>query len=110
MGIKELSDVLKECTNLRQSIKIQQSSGLRDPIPDLLCTLPTKDVCDELVCCYMRTFELIYRIVHIPSFWKDYQQFWAQPQSVPRHFVMKLLLILALGTTFYSDQSGSQNI
>jgi hypothetical protein len=65
-------------------------------------TLPTKAVCDELIACYLRTFEPLYRIIHIPSFWKEYDRLWesGQPSSLPTVSLVKLTLILAIGTTF----------
>ncbi|QQK40079.1 C6 transcription factor, putative [Penicillium digitatum] len=101
----EFASIFKDCRHLRQAIKAQESVRLNHPVPDLLSTLPSRAVCDVLVDAYLRTFELIYRIVHIPSFWEEYRLLWAQPQSTSTHFLMKLVLILALGTTFYPDRS-----
>ncbi|PWY77641.1 C6 zinc finger domain protein [Aspergillus eucalypticola CBS 122712] len=100
----ELAAQIKELHYLRGSVKAAQSPRLNDPVPDLLSTIPTRSVCDELVQCYLRTFESIYRIVHIPSFNKEYQQFWDHPPATPTPFLMKLALILAIGTTFHPQR------
>ncbi|OXN27035.1 hypothetical protein CDV57_04237 [Aspergillus fumigatus] len=101
----EFASIFKDCRQLRQAIKDQESVRLNHPVPDLLGTLPTQAVCDVLVNAYLRTFELIYRVIHIPSFWKEYRQLWTQPQSTATSFLMKLVLILALGTTFHPDRN-----
>ncbi|KAH1489173.1 hypothetical protein KXX42_001451, partial [Aspergillus fumigatus] len=101
----EFASIFKDCRQLRQAIKDQESVRLNHPVPDLLGTLPTQAVCDVLVNAYLRTFELIYRVIHIPSFWKEYRQLWTQPQSTTTSFLMKLVLILALGTTFHPDRN-----
>ncbi|EPS26295.1 hypothetical protein PDE_01231 [Penicillium oxalicum 114-2] len=106
----EVAGILKDCRHLRQTMKAQESVRLNHPVPDILSTLPTQEVCDSLVDAYLRTFELIYRIVHIPTFWEDYRRFWTQPQSTSTHFLMQLVLILALGTIFYSDRSKRVNL
>ncbi|CAG8906179.1 unnamed protein product [Penicillium egyptiacum] len=106
----EFASIFKDCRHLRQAIKAQESVRLNHPGPDLLSTLPTQAVCDVLVDAYLRTFELIYRVIHIPSFWEEYRQLWAQPQSTSTHFLMKLVLILALGTTFYPDRSNKAHL
>ncbi|KAL1981213.1 hypothetical protein VTN96DRAFT_2965 [Rasamsonia emersonii] len=106
----ELTSILKDCRNLRHLAKAQQSVKLNDPVPDLLGTIPARAVCDELVHAYLRTFELVYRIVHIPSFWKDYHQFWEHPQSTPTPFLMRLVLMLAIGTAFYPDRGDFERI
>ncbi|PYH72901.1 uncharacterized protein BO88DRAFT_172321 [Aspergillus vadensis CBS 113365] len=100
----ELTAQIKELHHLRGSVKAAQSPRLNDPVPDLLSTIPSRSVCDELVQCYLRTFESIYRIVHIPSFNKEYQQFWDHPPATPTPFLMKLALILAIGTTFHPQR------
>ncbi|EAW12954.1 fungal specific transcription factor domain-containing protein [Aspergillus clavatus NRRL 1] len=101
----EFASIFKDCRQLRQVIKDQESVRLNHPVPDLLGTLPAQSVCEVLVNAYFRTFEPIYRVIHVPSFWKEYRQLWTQPQSTPTHFLMKLVLILALGTTFYPDRN-----
>ncbi|KGO37823.1 Transcription factor, fungi [Penicillium expansum] len=106
----EFASIFKDCRHLRQAMKAQESVRLNHPVPDLLSTLPTQAVCDVLVDAYLRTFELIYRVIHIPSFWEEYRQLWAQPQSTSTHFLMKLVLILALGTTFHSDSDQSNRV
>ncbi|KAL4738619.1 hypothetical protein BDV11DRAFT_131445 [Aspergillus similis] len=106
----DLTNVVKECRALRKSIKSHRAVALDDPVPDLRTTIPAQPVCDELVQCYLRTFEPIYRVLHIPSFWESYRIFWTEPQSSPMSFLMKLVLILAIGTVFYRDStSGFDN-
>lgn len=106
----EFAGIFKDCRQLRKVMKAQESVRLNHPVPDLLSTLPSRAVCDDLIDAYLRTFELIYRVIHIPTFWEEYRRFWAQPQSTSTHFLMKLVLILALGTTFYPDRSNRMHL
>lgn len=103
----ELTNIIKETRSLRKTAKAQEAVQLNEPFPDLLGTLPAKAICNELVHAYFRTFESIYRIVHVPTFWKEYNLFWEEPnmQPLPIHFRMKLVLILSIGTTFFSESS-----
>jgi hypothetical protein len=106
----DLTNMVKECRALRKSIKSHRAVALDDPVPDLHNTIPSQPVCEELVQYYLRTFEPIYRVLHIPSFWESYRVFWTEPQSLPKSFLMKLVLILAIGTVFYPDStSGIDN-
>ncbi|PWY94079.1 C6 zinc finger domain protein [Aspergillus sclerotioniger CBS 115572] len=100
----ELTAQTKDMRDLRRSVKMQQTPRLNDPVSDLRDTIPARSVCDELVQCYLRTFEGVYRILHIPSFMKEYQQFWDQPRTTATPFLMKLALVLSIGTTFRSEQ------
>jgi hypothetical protein len=65
--------------------------------------LPSRDVCDALVDCYFRTFERIYRIMHIPSFKKDYDIFWNSGNRHDPMFLVQLKLVLAIGCATYDD-------
>jgi len=56
----------------------------------------------------MRTFELIYRVVHIPTFRAEYEQYWDQPRSVATSFSIKLGLILTVGIVFDVENQEKQ--
>lgn len=47
--------------------------------------LPNKAVCDRLVASYLNTSETIYRILHAPTFFEQYELFWRASCS-PSHF------------------------
>ena len=102
-GAEDLVKMLRNCQTLRATVKAQQMVKLNDPIPDILSEIPSRNICDLLVSQYFRTFELVFRVLHVPSFWKEYHQFWEQPYAASTCFVMKLILVLAIGTTFHDD-------
>ncbi|RAL14450.1 uncharacterized protein BO97DRAFT_441478 [Aspergillus homomorphus CBS 101889] len=97
----ELANLIKECRNLRKSVKKEQSLKTNDPVSDLRNSIPARDVCDELVRCYMDTFEPVYRVLHLPTFGKEYQRFWEEPSAKVTPFLIKLTLVLAIGITFH---------
>ncbi|KAL2812948.1 hypothetical protein BJX63DRAFT_233465 [Aspergillus granulosus] len=103
-ALDDVKSILKECRDLRQSIKSQKSVRLSDPLPNVRSTLPSREECDQLVECYLRTFEPIYRVIHVPSFWTEYDEFWRDPQSNLSPFLAKFVLILAIGTVFRSGE------
>lgn len=94
---KSLADIRK----LRHRIKGRQAPRLADPAPGLLSDLPTREICNELVQHYLRTLGMIYRVLHVPTFNQEYERFWEDPQSASRGFVLKILLILAIGSIFH---------
>ncbi|RSL99376.1 hypothetical protein CEP52_009742 [Fusarium oligoseptatum] len=98
----DLLETLQEARNLRFALKKQNAATLEQPIRDLRETLPVKETCDDLIRCYLRTFEPMYRIIHVPSFWNEYSQVWVgeHASTLQPVFFIKLTLILALGTTF----------
>lgn len=62
---------------------------------DLMTFLPDRGTLDQMVECYLRNFESTYRILHIPSFRKEYEAFSSDPQTVRPEFLIILLLICA---------------
>ncbi|KAK1139165.1 hypothetical protein N8T08_001221 [Aspergillus melleus] len=102
---------IKECRGIRHAVKARQSFQPNEPVPGLQASIPARPICDELVEGYLRTFEPIYRILHLPSFWREYNHFWAQRSSssptTSTAFLMKLVLILAIGTVFHPQRGKS---
>lgn len=64
----------------------------------LIILIPPRGVVDELIDLYMTYIEPTLRILHIPSFYRDLDLFWAQKESpamVSPAFAAQLLLILS---------------
>lgn len=60
--------------------------------------LPCRRVVEELIGLYLTHIESVYRILHLPSFVRELDEFWTQkdnPDMVSPAFVVQLLLILA---------------
>lgn len=67
--------------------------------------LPQKEVCDKLVRTYIDTSETIYRILHVPTFMKEYTMYWdGKLQS--ESFLPKLLSVLATASRFDTKSRG----
>lgn len=67
--------------------------------------LPKKDVCDRLVKTYVDTSETIFRIVHIPTFMKEYSLYW-EGRLQSETFLPKLLSILSTASRFDTKSKG----
>lgn len=65
--------------------------------------LPTKDIVDDLVDCYLRTIETVYRILHIPTFRRNYEALWLSDTTPDMGFLIQLKLVLAIGAATYDD-------
>lgn len=82
----------------------------------LLNLLPQKELADPLVQTYVDNLESTYRILHLPSFWEEYANFWNAPQEGRPAFAAILLLILATAycvkevdsSTFRGDSSAGR--
>lgn len=76
-----------------------KDTGQEDKLPAndeaLINLLPQKEVADQLVQIYINNFESTYRVLHLPSFWDEYSDFWNAPREGRSAFAVILLLILA---------------
>lgn len=68
--------------------------------PEVSSLIPQQGTCDLLLELYVDTFESAIRILHIPSFYQGYRQYWDNPDSISDAFLCKLLLAMAIGTLF----------
>ncbi len=58
--------------------------------------LPAKERADALLQEYFDTFETTYRVLHVPTFYRRYEQFWANPDDSTTEFVVQLLLVMGI--------------
>ena len=92
---------MQKCKYLARVIKSRRAP----PWPSPPTTdLPPKDIADKLVDCYIRTIESVYRILHLPSFRRDYEAIWASNTEPDIQFLVQLKLVLAIGGTTYDDE------
>lgn len=52
---------------------------------------------------YVSRFESAFRILHIPSFWTEYEQYWNSPQEASSVLQFKITLVIAIGSSIYRD-------
>lgn len=63
--------------------------------------VPARNVADELLQLYLDSFETTFRVLHIPTFMKQYFDYWDNPQKPDVAFVAQLLAVLAAGSCFH---------
>lgn len=92
---------MEKCKALARCIKARRMRSL----PDLPASqLPPRDLADQLVNAYLRTTESIYRILHVPTFRRQYDALWlgdGKPADV--EFDAQVRLVLAIGAVTYDD-------
>lgn len=119
-GSSQAAPKLQKCKSLARLIKTRRAPTWPcPPTPDL----PPKDLADKLVENYLQTVESLYRVLHVPSFRRDYEAIWTScppmnntnPGQSHSHkasttttktaaaFLVQLKLVLALGALTYDD-------
>lgn len=90
-----LERLQNDCKVMQARYKKNEAKSWKEPPPDLVDCVPEKTVTDSFVKLYFNTFEKTYHILHEPTFWSDYDEFWKSPRDSKPGFVPVLLLILA---------------
>jgi hypothetical protein len=84
--------------------RVLKSSRLLLPTisPEALNSLPQKAACDALLAGYLRTFEGVFRVLHVPSFRKEYDDYWSGVGHEKPSVLLKVMLVCAIGVPFYT--------
>lgn len=93
-----MGDFLQKCKDISRCSKVGRPSRLLSG-PEFGLASLSREVADAMVNLYFRSFESTYRILHIPSFWIEYRNYWDHPQSVTTKLRLKILLVIAIGSS-----------
>lgn len=91
---------IARCKMLARFIKVRRSPAwpaLRNS------PLPEKSVADALVKNYLENMELLYRVLHIPTFQERYNALWTSDTTPDPAFLVQVKLVLALGAVTYDE-------
>ncbi|PWY92646.1 hypothetical protein BO70DRAFT_357790 [Aspergillus heteromorphus CBS 117.55] len=96
-----LSALRPDLIRVRKGVWKKKPLNMPFPVPttaSLITMLPSRSAVDELVILYCTYIESTHRILHVPSFLRELEEFWAQresPDMISPVFVVQLLLVLA---------------
>ncbi|KFA69820.1 hypothetical protein S40285_02432 [Stachybotrys chlorohalonatus IBT 40285] len=90
---------MHKCKSLARVIKANRKPKDLEPSP-----LPLKSLADELLDCYLRTSETVHRVLHVPTFKRDYEAFWVSDTEPDPAFLIQIKLVLAIGAATHDDR------
>jgi hypothetical protein len=106
---KEYTDMKKYKTELWSRETQAHQREFREQAFKLKEMVPKKEVADHLLQLYLDTFETTYRVLHTPTFLKQYAEYWNESQPTDMSFVAQLLAIMAAGSCFYVPPPGQDH-
>ncbi|VUC26324.1 unnamed protein product [Clonostachys rosea] len=107
--LEEIGDLLQKCKVLAQRLKTgRPSKSLGGAGFDL--RPPSREMADTMVDLYCTSFESVYRIVHVPSFRSEYQQYWENPESATANQCLKILLVISIGSSLHDDGNATTGL
>lgn len=63
----------------------------------MIRALPSRHACDSMIQQYLDTVEGTHRLLHIPTFRRELDTFWASPMQVGYEWLAQMLLIVYIG-------------
>ncbi|KGO67494.1 Transcription factor, fungi [Penicillium italicum] len=106
---KDFSEMKKFKTELWSRETQDHQREFREQAFKLDEMVPQRNVADHLLQLYLDTFETTYRILHTPTFLRQYADYWANTQPVDMAFVAQLLAVMAAGSCFYVPLPGQDD-
>ncbi|KAJ4337795.1 hypothetical protein N0V95_008227 [Ascochyta clinopodiicola] len=102
--VNKSTELYKTVNELKTVGRILKSARVLLPTisPETVDSLPPKTTCDVLVDGYLRTFEGVFRVLHVPSFRKEYEDYWSGRITDKPSVLLKIMLVCAIGVPFYS--------
>ncbi|CAG8250370.1 unnamed protein product [Penicillium salamii] len=99
---KEVGDLLRRSKDIARRFKAwRPSRSSMNPQIDLVT--PPRDQADIMANLYLGSFESTHRVLHIPSFWAEYETFWDNPASASIELRLKILLVIGIGSSIHPD-------
>lgn len=94
------------CRAASRTIKTKETSSCH-ATAELKDIIPTREEADRFVQTYLRTFQTVFGIIYVPSFRRDYQDFWNDADSVSQEFVIILMAVICIGSASCPEDSAS---
>lgn len=105
----KLERLFYQCKHLAQKLK-QNDPGRSITQSGSSLFLSSKSWADQMAQLYVTRFESAFRILHIPSFWVEYDEFWKSPEGASMALQCKVKLVIAIGSSLYRDAADADNI
>lgn len=97
----ELRHIYSKCRAVGEKIERRLTV---DRAPETIGTrVPERLLADEFLEGYFHYFEGWLRVLHVPTFRRDYENYWEQPGTASETFILQLQICLALGITTHKD-------
>ncbi|KAL1909129.1 hypothetical protein Sste5344_005011 [Sporothrix stenoceras] len=90
----------------REKRKQDREERFSQPDPELEALLPDRTEMNVLINIYLDQFEQVYRIVHIPSFKRDYTAFWEPGAKRTPAFTALLLSMMSISSCLRGNPTG----
>ncbi|KAJ5915809.1 hypothetical protein N7454_010950 [Penicillium verhagenii] len=68
---------------------------------EMLADIPARSIADRFISRFLTTFEPSIVVIHVPTFCKEYEEFWKNPHEMSFTWIALLYAILALSISLF---------
>ncbi|KAF2490666.1 hypothetical protein BU16DRAFT_160062 [Lophium mytilinum] len=98
----EIRASLQKCKLLAKSMKTTRPSRCFS-FPAPIFSATEKDLADQMAHLYTSRFESAFRILHMPSFRNEYEEYWRNPSEAAGALQFKVQLVIAIGSSLHRE-------
>ena len=107
----EVQRLLHPCKIFARGMKaFRPSRSIPGPAVPNLSMLLDRDFANRMTQLYISRFESAFRILHVPSFWTEYEQYWRNPTETSSAVQFKIKLVIAIGSSLYRSGSDTDMV
>ncbi|KAI1856941.1 uncharacterized protein JN550_013577 [Neoarthrinium moseri] len=105
-SVQQVRALLQQCKNLSKTLKTTRPGRFLSH-PESVAY--TRDAADHLARLYISHFESVFRILHVPSFWSEWENYWADPAAAMDVTTLRVQLVVAIGSELSGDEQPSSS-
>ncbi|KAF7596250.1 hypothetical protein BBP40_002783 [Aspergillus hancockii] len=68
--------------------------------------IPPRNIAETLVYAFVRTFESVFRILHVPTFLHECNNYFTTPETASDEFMITLMLVMSIGIGLCPEITG----
>lgn len=99
----QMGHLLQKCKDIARKLKVGRPSRSLSR-PGFNLALPSREVADKMVSLYFQSYESTHRILHVPTFWNEYEGYWRDAESATTDLRLKILLVIGIGSSLHEQE------
>ncbi|KAI0517082.1 fungal-specific transcription factor domain-containing protein [Xylaria bambusicola] len=102
-----IHSLLQECKQMSQGVKVSRPGRLLS-CPEPIVSSPA--MADHLINLYESNIEIVFRILHRPSFRNEYDRYKLDPTDVADVTMLKIQLVIAIGSGLCPEMASAKEV
>ncbi|CAA9962431.1 C6 zinc finger domain containing protein [Pyrenophora teres f. maculata] len=98
-SVLRIKSDFKQFRDRKKKLLNEHNSRIYNTDAEILAALPEQSIVEAQAVLYFETWERSYRILHEPTFWREYRNFWEENRNGKPQVNFAVILVLILAAT-----------